>query len=181
MPPTFTARQGEYLAFIHSYTSRCGVAPSFEDIARHFGTAPPNVNSMIKTLEKRGLLSRVAGVARSLRVLVPGDALPGSDFGSRARRASKPVAAVEALPPSVADSAVTAALAVLDVVMPHLPTSTLRLSGAKIVFEAARAVHESLGRLGIADSQATEVSLRLAAEAARWEPERRGMVVRGRE
>jgi hypothetical protein len=76
---------------------------------------------------------------------------------------------------------VTAALAVLDVVMPRLPTPTLRLSGAKIVFEAAGALHESLGRLGIADSQATEVSRRLAAEAARWEPEGRGTVVRGGE
>lgn len=181
MPPTFTARQGEYLAFIRSYTSRCGVAPSFEDIARHFGTSPPSVNGMIKTLEKRGLLGRVPGVARSLRVLVPGDALPGSDFGSRARRASTSLAAAEPRPPSAADTAVTAALAVLEVVMPHLSGPTLRLSGAKIVIEVARAVHESLGHLGITDSQADEVSLRLAAAAARWEREGRGAVVRGRE
>jgi SOS-response transcriptional repressor LexA len=32
----FTVRQGEYLAFIHSYATKVGVSPSFEDIARHF-------------------------------------------------------------------------------------------------------------------------------------------------
>ena len=37
MPPMFTVRQGEYLSFIHSYTTKVGVSPSFEDIARHFG------------------------------------------------------------------------------------------------------------------------------------------------
>ena len=71
----FTARQDEYLSFIHSYTTKVGVPPSFEDIARHFGTAPPNVNGMIKTLERRGSLSRIPGVARSLRVLVPPEVL----------------------------------------------------------------------------------------------------------
>jgi repressor LexA len=151
----FTVRQGEYLSFIHSYTTKLGVSPSFEDIARHFGTAPPNVNGMIKTLERRGLLSRIPGVARSLRVLVPAEALPGSDFGSGA--------------PSAADAAVTAALAVLEVVMPRLPSATRRSSGSKVVLEVARAVYEGLGRLGMEESRAAEVSQRVSAERARWE------------
>jgi hypothetical protein len=45
---------------------------SFEAIARHFGTARPNVHGKIKTLERPGLLTRSPGVARSLRVLVLG-------------------------------------------------------------------------------------------------------------
>ena len=165
----FTARQGEYLAFIHRYTTKVGVSPSFEDIARHFGTAPPNVNGMIKTLERRGLLSRIPGVARSLRVLVPAEELPGSDFGSSARRVRTPSVAASAPSPSAADAAATAVLAVLEVVMPRLPSATRRSSSAKIVIEVARAVYESLGHLGMEDSRAAEVSQRVSAERARWE------------
>ncbi len=65
-----TARQGEYLAFIAAFTDRYGIAPSFEDIGRHFMTTPPSVNSMIKMLEARGFLRRVPGKARSLQVVV---------------------------------------------------------------------------------------------------------------
>lgn len=164
----FTVRQGEYLSFIHSYTTKVGVSPSFEDIARHFGTAPPNVNGMIKTLERRGLLSRTPGAARSLRVLVPAEVLPGSDFGSSARRARTPIVAAGARSPSAADAAVTATLAVLEVVMPRLASATRRSSGSKVVIEVARAVYESLGRLGMEDRQAAEVSQRVSTERARW-------------
>ncbi|MEO7730510.1 MAG: MarR family transcriptional regulator [Kofleriaceae bacterium] len=165
----FTVRQGEYLAFIHGYTTKIGVSPSFEDIARHLGTAPPNVNGMIKTLERRGLLSRSPGVARSLRVLVPAELLPVSVFGSRAPRTRTPVASAGTRSPSAADAAVAAALAVLEVVVPHLPSATRRTSGAKIVIEVARAIHESLVRLGVEEHPAAEVSRRVSAERARWE------------
>jgi SOS-response transcriptional repressor LexA len=169
VPAMFTVRQGEYLSFIHSYTTKCGVAPSFEDIARHFGTAPPNVNGMIKTLERRGLLSRIPGAARSLRVLVPAEALPGSDFGSSARRARAPVASAGARSSSAVDAAVAATLAVLEVVMPRLPNATRRSSGSKVVLEVARAVYEALGCVGMEDSHAAEVSQRISATRARWE------------
>jgi hypothetical protein len=181
MPALFAVRQGEYLAFIHSYTTKVGVSPSFEDIARHFGTAPPNVNGMIKTLERRGLLSRIPGTARSLRVLVPAEELPGSDFGSSARRARTPIASAGARSPSAVDAAVTATLAVLEVVMPRLPSATGRSSGSKVVIEVARAVYESLGRLGMEDGRAAEISQRVSAERARWERGGRGTVVRRRE
>jgi repressor LexA len=165
----FTVRQGEYLSFIHSYTTKLGISPSFEDIARHFGTAPPNVNGMIKTLERRGLLSRVPGAARALRVLVPAEVLPGSDFGSGARRVRTPVASADAHSPSAADAAVTATLAVLEVVMPRLSNATRRSSASKVVLDVARAVYVALGRLGMEESQAAEVSRRVSAERARWE------------
>jgi hypothetical protein len=124
---------------------------------------------MIKTLAKRGLLSRIPGAARSLRVLVPAEELPGSDFGSSARRARTPIVAAGARSPSAADVAVTATLAVLEVVMPRLPSATRRSSGSKVVIEVARAVHEALGRLGMEDGRAAEVSQRVSAERARWE------------
>jgi SOS-response transcriptional repressor LexA len=165
--PMFTIRQGEYLAFIHSYTTKVGVSPSFEDIARHFGTAPPNVNGMIKTLERRGLLSRSPGVARSLRVLVPAELLPGSDFGSRAPRTRHPVASARARSPSAADAAVAAALAVLEIVMPRLPSATQRSADAKVVRDVAVAVHEALVRIGVEERRAAEVSRRVSAEGAR--------------
>jgi SOS-response transcriptional repressor LexA len=168
VPAMFTVRQGEYLSFIHSYTTKVGVSPSFEDIARHFGTAPPNVNGMIKTLERRGLLSRIPGVARSLRVLVPAEELPGSAFGSAGRHAKTPVASAGARSPSPVDAAVAATRAVLEVVMPRLPSATRSSSGATLVLEVAVAVHESLVRLGVEEHGAAEVSQRVSAEAARW-------------
>jgi hypothetical protein len=64
---------------------------------------------------------------------------------------------------------VTATLAVLEVVMPRLPSTTRRSSGSKVVIEVARAVYESLGRLGMEESRAAEVLQRVSAEGARWE------------
>ena len=66
-----TARQGQFLSFILGFTDKRGYAPSYEEIGWHFGLTAPSVNSMIKMLERRGFLSRMPGVARSLRVLVP--------------------------------------------------------------------------------------------------------------
>jgi predicted dinucleotide-binding enzyme len=101
-------------------------------------------------------------------VLVPAEVLPGSDFGSAARRARTPAIVAGARSPSAADAAATATVAALEVVMPRLPSATRRSSGSKIVIEVARAVHESLRRLGMEDSAATEVSQRVSAERARW-------------
>ncbi len=66
-----TKRQSEYLEFIRAFTDRWRIPPSFEEIGGHFLTTPPSVNSMVKTLEARGFLTRVPGAARTLRVLVP--------------------------------------------------------------------------------------------------------------
>lgn len=73
-----TARQIAYLSFIKDFTDRWGVPPSFEEIGRHFQVTPPSVNTMIKTLEARGYLSRVPGAARTLRVVVSDEVLAGS-------------------------------------------------------------------------------------------------------
>jgi ketosteroid isomerase-like protein len=44
-----------------------------------FMVSPPSVHQMVMTLEKRGLITRRPGVARSLRVLVTEDQLPSLD------------------------------------------------------------------------------------------------------
>ena len=72
----WTTRQGQYLAFIYDYSKVNRQAPAETDIARFFGLAPPSVHRMVVELEQRGLISRVAGAARSMRVLVARSDLP---------------------------------------------------------------------------------------------------------
>jgi DNA-binding MarR family transcriptional regulator len=68
--PNFTPRQGQYLAFIHAYTLVNGRPPAQADIQRFFQLTPPSVHQMLLTLERSGLISRRAGVPRSIAVLV---------------------------------------------------------------------------------------------------------------
>lgn len=75
-PARFTERQGKYLAFIDTYTKLHGRPPAQTDIQRHFKVSPPSVHQMVLTLERRGLLRRTPGQARSLEVLVPSEELP---------------------------------------------------------------------------------------------------------
>lgn len=72
----FTELQGQYLAFIRAYTLVNGLAPAEADMQRFFGVTPPSVHQMVLTLERRGLVARVAGAARSIRLLVPVEHLP---------------------------------------------------------------------------------------------------------
>jgi aminoglycoside 6'-N-acetyltransferase I len=74
--PAFTARQGQFLAFIHHYTQLHGRAPAEAEMVRHFRVTPPTVHAMVKTLERRGLISREPGKARSIRLLVARSELP---------------------------------------------------------------------------------------------------------
>ena len=99
---------------------------------------------------------------------VPAEVLLGSDFGLSARGARTPVVVADTHSPSAADAAVTATLAVLEVVIPRLPNATQRSSGSKVAIEVARAVDESLGRIGMDHSRAAEVSQRVSAARARW-------------
>ena len=76
LPPPFTPRQGQYLAFIQTYTLVNGRPPAHSDILRFFRVTPPTVHQMLLTLEKAGLISRQPGAARSIAVLVEHDRLP---------------------------------------------------------------------------------------------------------
>ena len=72
----YTERQGQYLAFIHAYTKVNGRPPSQADMQRFFAVTAPSVHEMLITLERRGLLRRTSGRARSLEVLVAPEHLP---------------------------------------------------------------------------------------------------------
>jgi repressor LexA len=72
----YTARQGQYLAFISFYTKIHGFAPAESDMLNYFKTSPPSVHQMVVTLEAHGLITRVPGQGRSIRLLIPREALP---------------------------------------------------------------------------------------------------------
>jgi len=76
MRKPYTARQGQYLAFIHYYSMIHRRAPAEADMEMYFRVTPPSVHQMVLTLEARGLISRVPGQARSIRLLLPREALP---------------------------------------------------------------------------------------------------------
>ncbi|MDD4356796.1 MAG: hypothetical protein PHN98_06050 [Smithellaceae bacterium] len=76
MSPTYTERQGQFLAFIHQYNLLNGCAPAEADMQRFFQITAPSVHSMILTLEKRGLICRVHGKARSITLIVSPEFLP---------------------------------------------------------------------------------------------------------
>jgi DNA-binding MarR family transcriptional regulator len=74
--PQFTAKQGQYLAFIHTYVLLNRRAPAEADFQRFFLVTPPAVHQTIVALERRGLISRVPGQPRSIKLLVPAESLP---------------------------------------------------------------------------------------------------------
>ena len=74
--PSFTPKQGQYLAFIYAYTQMHGRPPAEADLQRHFRVTPPSVHQMVLTLERADLTRRQPGVARSIQLLVEPEALP---------------------------------------------------------------------------------------------------------
>lgn len=76
MIPTPTARQGQFLAYIHHYGMINGCAPAEADMQRFFQITPPSVHSMVLTLERRGFISRVPGQPRSITLIASTDSLP---------------------------------------------------------------------------------------------------------
>jgi hypothetical protein len=74
--PSFTAKQGQYLAFIYNYTKIHRRAPSELDLERYFQVSPPAIHEMIKTLERNGFIEKTPGRARSIRLLVQPEHLP---------------------------------------------------------------------------------------------------------
>ena len=76
MSPDYTPRQGQYLAFIYYYTKLNGRPPAEADMARYFSISPPAAHQRVLTLERQGLIRRVPGQPRSIRLLLPREALP---------------------------------------------------------------------------------------------------------
>lgn len=75
-PKPFTAKQGQYLAYIYYDTKIHGRPPAQSDLQRFFGVTPPVVHQMIKTLDARGLIERQPGAARSIRLRLTRAQLP---------------------------------------------------------------------------------------------------------
>jgi Mn-dependent DtxR family transcriptional regulator len=74
--PLFTAKQGQYLSFIYYYTKINRQPPAEADMVQYFGVSAPSVHQMVVTLEKNGLISRVAGRRRSIKIVLPREELP---------------------------------------------------------------------------------------------------------
>jgi hypothetical protein len=74
--PPFTAKQGQYLAFIYNYTKIHRCPPAESDLQYYFRVSPPAIHDMIKTLERNGLIEKKPGQARSIRLLVAPEHLP---------------------------------------------------------------------------------------------------------
>ena len=74
--PSFTARQGQYLAFIHAYTLVMRRPPAESDMQRFFQVSGPAVHQMVVALHNAGLITRQPGVPRSIQLLVQRPALP---------------------------------------------------------------------------------------------------------
>ena len=74
--PSFTAKQGQYLAFIYNYTKMHRVAPAESDLQYYFRVSPPAIHDMLKTLQLNGLIEKTPGKARSIRLLVKPQHLP---------------------------------------------------------------------------------------------------------
>jgi len=72
----FTDLEGQYLAFIQTYTILNSVAPAEADMQRFFRVTPPTVHRMVLALERRGFIKRVPGQSRSIRLLISLDEIP---------------------------------------------------------------------------------------------------------
>lgn len=75
-PSPFTDKQGQYLAFIHTYALLNGRPPAEADMQNFFRVAPPSVHSMVVELERRGLIRRVPRQARSIELVIAADRVP---------------------------------------------------------------------------------------------------------
>lgn len=140
----FTPTQGRYLAFIHAYTSVHGVPPAEAEIAAALLVSPPSVSQMVKTLERRGLISRQPGLPRTIQVLVPEEEIPGWNHPKNAKRPGK----VAARPPAPRESA-PANLYVLSVSLVSGPVGK-KFAGKAIVREIEIRGDQTLENLHLA-------------------------------
>lgn len=73
---SFTAKQGQYLAYINMYIKLNKVSPAHTDFLEYFQVTPPTVNQMLKTLEAKKLIHRKPKTARSIRLMISAELLP---------------------------------------------------------------------------------------------------------
>ena len=73
---SFTAKQGQYLAYIHLYTRLHRRPPAETDMQEYFRVSPPSIHQMVLTLERNGLIRRQPRMPRTIESLVDPDQLP---------------------------------------------------------------------------------------------------------
>ena len=73
---SFTAKQGQYLAYIRLYTRLHHRPPAETDMQEYFRVSPPSVHQMVPTLERAGLIRRQPRTPRSIELLVDPKKLP---------------------------------------------------------------------------------------------------------
>src|SRR5262249_55839916 len=102
-----------------AYTSLHGYPPAESEIAAAMCVSPPSVNQMVKMLERKGLILRQPGQARSLQVLVSEDKIPPWN-----KRKPAPAALANRLAttPTTTRAATPANLYVLSVFLQSGPT-----------------------------------------------------------
>jgi Mn-dependent DtxR family transcriptional regulator len=76
MTADYTPRQGQFLAFIYYYTKLNGIPPAEADMQRYFRITAPAVHEMVKTLDRRGYITREPGKPRTIRLQLPREELP---------------------------------------------------------------------------------------------------------
>jgi Mn-dependent DtxR family transcriptional regulator len=71
-----TAKQGQYLAYIHLYTRLHRRPPAETDMQEYFRVSPPSVHQMVLMLERAGFIRRQPRTPRSIELLVDPTQLP---------------------------------------------------------------------------------------------------------
>jgi len=72
----YTPKEGQYLAFIYYYTKVNGQPPAEADMERYFGVSAPSAHQMILRLERKRLILREPGKARTVRNVLARRDLP---------------------------------------------------------------------------------------------------------
>jgi repressor LexA len=75
-PVRYTPKQGQYLAFIYTWTKLHGIAPSEAEMQAYFKVSAPAVHQMVRALEDRGFIERIPRQPRSIRLLIAREELP---------------------------------------------------------------------------------------------------------
>jgi hypothetical protein len=106
MKPPYTFRQGQFLAFIHHYTTLHGRPPAETEMVQFFQVTPPTVHQMILTLERHGLITRAPGQARSIKMTLSPEILPPLSGVSASTGAPLPVRQTQGQQPTDTEAAV---------------------------------------------------------------------------
>src|SRR5260370_41639825 len=95
MKPRYTSRQGQFMAFMYQYTALHPRPHAEAELVKFFRVPTPSVHQMILTLERRGLITRTPGQARSIRLTLPPEELPPLPGASASAGIQPPVRQAE--------------------------------------------------------------------------------------